>query len=65
MFALWLTPLDDHVAVRSEDHRTANHAQADGRVHHVGRIAVRTFAHHGTPIKRFGTSGRSMVINCS
>jgi hypothetical protein len=44
------SPLDDHVAVRSEDYRTADHSQADWCIHHVGGIAVRAFACHWTPI---------------
>jgi hypothetical protein len=35
-----------------------------GALHHVGRIALRACAHHGTPVKRFSTSGRSMVMHC-
>jgi hypothetical protein len=31
--------------------------QADRRVHHVGRIAVRAYARHGVSIKRFSMSG--------
>jgi len=36
----------------------------DRRLHHVCRIALRAYAHHGTPIKRFSPSGRSMCMNC-
>ena len=28
--------LDDHVAVRPQNHRTADHTQADGSLHHLG-----------------------------
>ena len=45
------SPLDDHVALRSENYRTPNHAQANRSLHHVGRIALRAFAYHGTPIE--------------
>jgi len=43
--------LDDHVAVRSENYRTADHAQAERCIHHVGRIALRAFAYYGTPLE--------------
>jgi hypothetical protein len=36
----------------------------DWRIHHVGRIAVRACAHHGTSIKRFSMPGRFMVMSC-
>jgi hypothetical protein len=39
--------LDDHVAVRSESHRAASHAQGHRGVHHVGGLSLRAHAHHG------------------
>ena len=39
------------MAVRSENYRTADHAQAERCIHHVGRIALRAFAYYGTPLE--------------
>jgi hypothetical protein len=41
-------PSEDHVALRSENYRAADQAQADRRLYYVGRIALRAFAYHGT-----------------
>ncbi|MGB7728011.1 MAG: hypothetical protein WBL50_08270 [Candidatus Acidiferrum sp.] len=48
------TALDDHVAVRSKGHRFANDAQADGCVHHVVWVTLRTFARDGTTVTMSG-----------
>jgi hypothetical protein len=42
--------LDDHVAVRSENYRTANHAQADWSLHHVRGLALRASSYHGASL---------------
>jgi hypothetical protein len=51
-------------AFRRAQAAAADYTQAHRRVHHVGRIAVRACAHHGTSIKRFSTSVPSMAKNC-
>ena len=56
--------LDDYVAVRSEDHRTATTHKPTGAYIMWAGSPYAHVHNHGTSIKRFSTSGRSMVMNC-
>lgn len=44
--------MDDHMAIRSEDHLATERAQADRSLYHVGGFAIHPFSHCGAPIRR-------------
>lgn len=52
------------MALRSENYRSPDHAQADRSLHHVGWIALRAFAYHGTPLEIWTSRNNPTLPAC-